>query len=139
MQTTTRIVIETSAGHILLQPTPENFAVAAAFADQPLYCTNGEWAEDKITYAVRGGEPIKIKVQRVRIVDAEQQLTEQRMKAEEARWRAEADKTKAEKAKSETQKALDSAVEEIKRLTQAAEAAQQQFEKSFEQTPKAPE
>lgn len=129
MDIVTRIVVETNQGYLLLEPTSENFAVATALANNPVYTTNGEWDENKITYARRDDINVKISVKSVRIVDAQTQLIEQRIKAEEARWKAEAEKNATEKKRAEIQKALDAAVAEIAALTQMYELKQREFEK----------
>jgi hypothetical protein len=125
-----RIIIDTGGGIILLAATPENFAVAAAIANQPLYSTNGEWEESKLTYAPRtgGGRTLGIKVAEVRIVSADEHLEKRVRDADTARYKIMKELEDAIKAKADAEKEAGRLNAEMDRMR--AEASKAYTEKS---------
>lgn len=117
------IVIDTGSGFIILDPTPENFHVASVLASQPVYSSNGEWDESKLTYANTGGGKVKIEIKPVRIISGFEQMSKAKSDADSARWKAETEKATAEKAKAAAEKERDEARAEIAKIQAAMVAA----------------
>jgi hypothetical protein len=111
-----RIVIDVGGRFILLHPTPENFQVASVLATEPLFHSNGEWDEKKLTYHARDNNRLNIIVKSVNIVSAIDDLVCEKQVADSLRFKETRKAEDLAKRLADEEKAVESLYFEVAKL-----------------------
>lgn len=110
-----KIVMEVgSYKFAILDPTPENLAIASALANVPLYESNGEWDAKKLVYRQVADASVKVEIKPVRVSNEDDVFVEAaraaRADADTKRYTAEAAKTTAERERDAMKVQRDEAI-----------------------------